>query len=473
MTSTADRQLGAELRRLKPAGAAPQALQSMVRDLVGADQSLLAPLLHLLTQPAFLALDPLDSSSAVRVAVRDSLLQELAETYHPRLLQRLGDFLDGYLDLPSHEGAVDDALPQIDEKEPAPSPDKSSLSSPGFVSQALTGAPPAAPQSSAVSSSHQDSVMDPWGSAPTAERAALGQGSAADPLVSAVPTSATVAPPPPEAWHSESRRPLAILAAAGLGLVVSLSAGLAALRHPQLCNLFGTCESPKRSSPASSSSERALQAGEAAMRAMQKAADLPSYRKALEELDIQLLRLSGDPLDADQLRRRDRLQERFVQGQARLKQETSDAAVVSEARKRIDALPSQPAASAEATRSQIRRSLAAIPPNSFSHREAQSELQRLDATPAPSEPTPDEPSEPARSPDSPSAAPKSAPTPPPMPRSPERRRDDSGSTRSGSGGSWSAPRRPTPAPAPTPAPTPAPPRDDGEGNAPYRAEPLF
>jgi hypothetical protein len=179
------------------------------------------------------------------------------------------------------------------------------------------------------------------------------------------------------------------------------------------------------------------------VRELQKAADFTSYRRALEDLDNQLLRLSGDLLDAGQQQRRDRLQEQFDRVQARLKQESSDAALVGQAKERIDALPSLPAASAETSRTEIRRSLSAISSSSFSHSEAQSQLKRLDATTAPSEPAPAE-------------LPAAAPSP-----SADRWQDG--------GGGWSAPRRP----APVPAPAPAPPQDDGESNAPYRSEPLF
>jgi hypothetical protein len=283
----------------------------------------------------------------------------------------------------------------------------------------------------------------------------------ADPLMSAHPTRIAVAPSQPDRSHTGSSRPLPILIAAGLGLVISLSAGVAALRHPQLCNLIGICESSKRSSPASSSSERALRAGEAAVRELQKAVDFTSYRRALEDLDNQLFRLSGDLLDAGQQQRRDRLQEQSGRVQARLKQESSDAALVGQAKERIDALPSLPAASAETSRTEIRRSLSAISSSSFSHSEAQSQLKRLDATTAPSEPAPAELPAAAPSPSAEPPTPEPLPAPAPRPRSADRWQDG--------GGGWSAPRRP----APVPAPAPAPPQDDGESNAPYRSEPLF
>ncbi|MFM7313061.1 MAG: hypothetical protein ACKO0M_07840, partial [Cyanobium sp.] len=94
-----DRQLGTELRLHRPAGdCPPRVLESMVRDLIGSDPSLLAPLLDLVGRPGFQALNP-SGPAGERMLSRDALLNALNRVYTPQVLERLAAFLDGYCNL--------------------------------------------------------------------------------------------------------------------------------------------------------------------------------------------------------------------------------------------------------------------------------------------------------------------------------------------------------------------------------------
>lgn len=99
MSLSPDHQLGLDLRARRPTGeVGAKVLESMLRDLVGTDQSLIPPLLDLVARPSFLALDPNQAPAAERRRARQQLLAELGPVYVPGVLERLKDFLDGYLD---------------------------------------------------------------------------------------------------------------------------------------------------------------------------------------------------------------------------------------------------------------------------------------------------------------------------------------------------------------------------------------
>lgn len=99
MPLSPDHQLGLDLRVRRPAGVVEaRLLESMLKDLVGSDQSLMSPLLDLVARPAFLALDPNQAPAAERLQTRRQLIADLAPVYLPGVLDRLESFLDGYLD---------------------------------------------------------------------------------------------------------------------------------------------------------------------------------------------------------------------------------------------------------------------------------------------------------------------------------------------------------------------------------------
>lgn len=428
MTNLSDRQLGAELRRHRINGVVQsQALASIVKDLLGAEQGLMAPLLHLVQRPGFLAIDPVSTSAALRMLGRDSLLRDAEETYHPRVLARLRVVLDGYLDLwdvPPQEGAD---LEPTELAEPGP-----------------------------LGATDPEAVSVP--SDNTWARVSPSPGSATAP-----PAAGTPAPEVQVSGLPPHRRTWSPFAIAAVGLALALVAG-AALRIPALCRPLGWCDSrTSGNSRESSPSEQALRTGEAALKAMRSAQDLTGYERGLGDLNTQLLRLSGDPLNGEQLGRRDRLQAASQEGQSRTKQERSQARTVSEATGRIDGLPSLTAGQAEVSRAEIRSSLNTIPASSFSHGEARKQLQRLNS--AASVPPSPPHQEPAAAPTVP--APEPPPAPAPAPRSQGGGWKDGG----GGGGSRSAPE-PAPAAPSQNAPQNAP-QNDGGSNAPYRDEPLF
>ena len=459
MPPTPDHQLGAELKLRRPAGrVSRQVLEGMVRDLVGGDQSLLAPLLHLVGRPGFLALDPRVESPALRLITRDQLLADLADTYHPRVVSRLREVLEGYLHLAGGEAASGYAPvdpPATELLEPAP-------------------APPAGPHPSPPASATP--AADPWVSAPAAPAASPQPPTAAspagmhpDPWLSVAATGPVfkAVDAPAEAPEESSAQPTTTPAGAGSPRWLPLQIGLAvfagtltvvAASQPPLCRLIGICAAPKGadSQPASASS-KTLAAAEKAAKAMKAAPDLRAYEQALSNLDRELLRLSGDPLSTEQQRQRDALQASAQEGQQRLSRERRQAETVANATRRLDGLESLSAERQEAERSTVRQELEAIPALSFSHGAAQQQLRRLLASPSPPPVAPPEPSAPAAAPPEPRPAPAPTPTP--------RTAPTSGGRWSGGGGSWSSPpRRQAPAPAEA---------DDGNSNAPYRDDPLF
>lgn len=72
-----------------------------MRDLVGSDQSILAPLLHLVGDPRFLATEIKVDNPGACLAFRDQLLNDFSNMYNPVIISRMRMLLDGYLGMPS------------------------------------------------------------------------------------------------------------------------------------------------------------------------------------------------------------------------------------------------------------------------------------------------------------------------------------------------------------------------------------
>ena len=465
MTVSADYQLGSDLRQRQPAvQASRQVLQSMVQDLVGSDQSLLAALLHLVSRPALLALEPVGSTVAVRMMTRDQLLRDLEDTYHPRVVRRLRDFLDGYLDLQQDSSAADPPTPSgLDQSSPTPipQPGNSGREDPWFSAQPTAGGqvgtksdhgsasvPASVPVTQFAPQSAPDTESNGRGkhtSGTTASSPSSPRASGTH-HVSTDPASSTVA----------SKTPLRSRAVEfGLIAAVAISALLLASRHPSLCRPLGLCqEATSSSTKPSVPSNQALQAGNKALAAMKAASELTSYEHDLGELDQQLLRLSGDPLSAEQIQEREHLKAGASEGHARVAEERRQAEVVNQATTRIDGLTKLPSEQVDKSRTEIRGTLEAIPSSSFSHETARQLLQRLDTTPQSTSPTPAPSSEPG-----PSQEPQRSPI--------SGQQPSGGNGWRGSEGGGSSTRQ---APAPPPPPSP---QEDGSSNAPTRSEPLF
>ena len=103
MNKSSDYQLGQKIGSLIAAQAAsklpPSSILSQVQDLVGADTALLGPLRDLLARPTYRQLCG-EGQQSVLVGGREALLQDLATTYHPAVLERLAVVIDGSLGLP-------------------------------------------------------------------------------------------------------------------------------------------------------------------------------------------------------------------------------------------------------------------------------------------------------------------------------------------------------------------------------------
>lgn len=81
-----------ELRKLNDRNT--RVRQALLLDLLGSDRSLLAPLRHLVELPTFDELIS-ENSQAARLALRDSVLLELATWCNQESLLRISAFLDG------------------------------------------------------------------------------------------------------------------------------------------------------------------------------------------------------------------------------------------------------------------------------------------------------------------------------------------------------------------------------------------
>ena len=446
MKSSTESQLGADLRIRKPPGSpSRQVLESMVRDLVGADESLLPALLHLIARPSFLALDPTTASMVKRLLARDQLLNQLAEMYHPKVLERLRAFLDGYLDLSSSSPGTQVNPPKVVED---------------FTEPVWTSPnPPSSPRAPAS----QAPLPNPWTDQTSSVR--VGATSPNPPSTSAPwqnpgPLNATPATSP-----AKQRSPFPLLV--GVGLVVGLGIGIAS-RVPTLCRPLGLC------SPAQSSGQTAQPASSKALDRAQKAADalasatsLPAFESALTDLDREQLRLSGDPLTPEQVAQRQLLEGKSRDGHQRLSKEQQEAETVKQASGRVEALPSLPAERQTTEKQSITESLTAIPERSFSYGDAQGLLKQLSSIPPSPPVTPETPGAPEAGPSpeptpEPTPQPEAQPTPAPAPRwqSPSRSSGGGQST-------WTPPKRSSPAPARSQ------PAEQSGSNAPYRDDPLF
>lgn len=82
-------------------------LQALLADLLGRHHDLKLPLLDLMQRPGFLSLATRSDTAHPHVA-RQSLLQQLQDTFAPRIVAALADVLDGFLNLP----------PQTEPREP-------------------------------------------------------------------------------------------------------------------------------------------------------------------------------------------------------------------------------------------------------------------------------------------------------------------------------------------------------------------
>ena len=91
------RQLGEYVSRQRGMPPAPAALQGVVADLTAVQSDLQAPLRDLVSRQSFAALLPYARSSGGLIQ-RDALIQEISRVYHPDVLMRVEEVLNGFLD---------------------------------------------------------------------------------------------------------------------------------------------------------------------------------------------------------------------------------------------------------------------------------------------------------------------------------------------------------------------------------------
>jgi len=434
-----------DLRQCRPPGSLnAQVLEGMLRDLVGADLSLLPPLLVVVQQPELLALDPDAASQRQRAQLRDRILAGLSGIYHAGVLDRLRSFLDGYLNLEVIAWRQEPpAAGRAQRSEPSPRRTAAATTTvasngPAWMIPAAGSAEGSAAAGSPAGSSAAEfaegssaAVAGPAASpgfdradpAPQRRVAAAGAGNdQADQAVVAGPVT--------------GRRAVPLL----LGMVLVAAAAIAVgARMPPVCTRLGWCAS----AASAAASEPSLAAADRAATALNGAADLASFERNLAELDHQLGRLPAAGLTPQQQQRRDSLQVRARQGRQRLERERQQARLVAQAQERGRALAGLPAERQAAERTALEAELTAIAAGSFAHAAAQQQLQALRG-PTPAAATPPSPTptpEPAQPGPGSAEPPRSRSRPPQAP---------------GAAGQAvpPSPRRAEPPPAPEPAPEP-------------------
>jgi hypothetical protein len=345
------------------------------------------PLKDLVTRPAFRSLTSKAGSGGGSLE-RHALLLSMQTRYAPQVLDALGEVLSGFLDLPKGSDV------------PSTAPESREAERHG-------------PHASATS-------QDP--------RQHEGQTSPPEPHAERQVKSAS------------PRTRLPVLTALATATAVCTAFGAVLLSNPQLCRALGVCAG--QSVP--TATERALQAAEAAAQDLRRAKGLADYRQATEQLERELLKLSGDSLTSKQQQERQSLEITAKQARSILGEEEADRMRLDRASQALDAAEALAGQDRLAPLESARQSLGEVPPRSFSAAEAGRLRERLLELESAASPGPTAVPEPV-APASPSPSANRAQAAQPAPRSvdtPQR-----------------VPRQQTPTGAGTAAP--------------YRDEPLF
>ena len=304
---------------------ATASLQGIVADLVGSQVDLALPLKDLVSRPAFRGLFN-KAAGGSGALDRDALLQDLQRTFAAEIVNDLAEVLNGILDLPLGSGHV--GVPTAGLK-PGMSPDVTSAS--------------------ALGASVAVSVPTP------------------------TPAPASIASPP------ASKGPLLAVSL----VTAALAAGaVVAVRTPPFCAAFNLCSAAGPTSP----SDAALQAATAAEQALGRATSLDAYASALEQLERELLKLSGDPLSSTQQLQRETLQAAARDARRNLEAEQADQQQLALAQEAYALASSSSGSVQDGQINAARQALAAIPPRSFAAAEAsrlRSALEQLTRQPDP------------------------------------------------------------------------------------------
>lgn len=377
-----ERQLGQQLADAFPAHiqAVPARTSAVLHDLLGADVSLLAPLKDLVSRPGFQALAAMRFGNGSTRARRDALLQGLAETYQPQVVNRLGDFLDGFLEPPP---AADARPPAAVASPPAEDVPPSAVdvrpSAADLPPSAAFPAAPAEPQHPAMFRSMAvaetvilDENATDFDGDFAEDSTSAAEGSVSAPASEVSPTGAAGQGQPP--WASGR----AILAL-GLGVALAGLGGLGLLRGNLLCSPLGLC-----SAEAIKSATVALERAQAAASTLGKAADLAAYDRSLRELEGQLDKIESEAGLSDRQRDlRKRLQTQRDQARTRLTNETRHRRTVQDVRKESATISKLAPQAAEERRRALRGRLASVPAQSFAASQAKELRQQLEPPPPP------------------------------------------------------------------------------------------
>ena len=204
-----------------------------------------------------------------------------------------------------------------------------------------------------------------------------------DPVVTAV---ATPTPRQRSAGRSQSatasrqgirsQKPANTRALITFGVITALllSSGAIALRQTALCQMVGLCPTETVDEDVQNSFATAV----AAELALRRAGSLPEYRRALEQLEEQVLRLRDASLTAQQRQQWKTLDETALAARRNLAAETADIDKLELAAAAITRLAALQGSARDQEAALARQYLDAIPASSFSATEANSWRQRLD-----------------------------------------------------------------------------------------------
>ena len=318
----------------------PAILIAILNDLLGADVSLLAPLKDLVSRPGFQALMAMGGANSNTRFQGDALLQALAETYQPQVVQRLGEFLEGFLQ--QSRTAEIHRLVVSPDTPATMHPPLSSMSVPETVilEEGFARSEPSQPQG--IPTGLDDRVVG------TTPEPSVGLG----------------------------RREIAVLA---IGVTLIGLAGVGVLQGNLLCAPLNVC-----SAASIKAATMALEKAEKAATELGKANNISAFNRSLREMERQLDNIESEAGLTDQQRNlRARLQTKGGQARTRQKKENSHLLTVQRVKKESQTISKLAPPAAEERRLALRRRLESVPAQSFAFPEAKGLRQQLQPPPPP------------------------------------------------------------------------------------------
>ena len=298
-------------------------LQAVAADLAAGNSELLLPLKDLVSRPGFSSLAA-KASSGGGALEGHALLKDMQATFSPQVIIALDEVLAGFLDLPcgpigsqgkavTNQFAKGESASTTAEQEESPSRQTSSRQHDPSQPGALTNLAP--------------------------------RGTAR----------------------------LSLLTAIAVGSAGMAAGAIVAFRSTPFCGALGLCHTHERSS----GTQQALNAANEAEQDLRRAQGLADYRQATEQIEGELLKLSGASLTTDQERQRQRLQATAIQARSILAEEEVDMKRLGLASRAIDAARTSIGEERLSQLNAARQELGSIPARSFSSVEADQARQRL------------------------------------------------------------------------------------------------